>query len=604
MLTRLINAGRHSLFVTSCLLLIAMPSICVAGPSIVKVEQRDNKYQLTVDGKPFFIKGVGGAGDKEIASRLGANSFRTWGIDDNTKEQLDEAQRLGMKVTLGIWLGHERHGFNYNNADQVAEQLERVKAAVLKYKDHPALLMWAAGNEMEGFKNGDNAAIWSAINNIAITIKRLDPNHPVMCVTAEVGGDRVKNLHRLCPDVDVMGINSYAGVGSLVKRYKEAGGSKPIVLTEFGPPGTWEVQKNAWGAVPEPTSTEKGKWYRIAYQQTVEHSNLCLGSYAFTWGNKQEATATWFGMLLPDGERLEACDVMQELWSGSKPSNRVPQIERLTVSGPDQADGGGTIRAVLSASDPENDKLRVVWTLSRETAEYRVGCDAEEAPPTFPEAIITSTNRAVELRMPKEGGGYRLFATVRDGNGGAATASRPLFVRGPAPKIQAKAATLPLFVVGEDPRKGPYIPSGWMGHHSAIKYDENSPENPKSGQTCAKVEYRATDHFAGIVWQDPSNDWGDLPGGRNLTGARKLVWWARGETGGEVVKFCFGVLGADKKFPDSGQGEVTVTLTNEWKEYTINLNGKDLSCIKTGFVWVVGGQGKPVVFYLDDVRYE
>jgi hypothetical protein len=46
---------------------------------------------------------------------MGANSFRTWGAD-NLEAQLDEAHRLGLAVTVGIWLGHERHGFNYNNA--------------------------------------------------------------------------------------------------------------------------------------------------------------------------------------------------------------------------------------------------------------------------------------------------------------------------------------------------------------------------------------------------------------------------------------------------------------------------------------------------------
>ena len=47
-----------------------------------------------------------------------------------------------------------------------------------------------------------------------------------------------------------------------------------------------------------------------------------------------------------------------------------------------------------------------------------------------------------------------------------------------------------------------------------------------------------------------------------------------------------------------------MTLTKEWKLYEIDLKDNNLSCIKTGFVWSVGGQGKPVVFYLDDVRFE
>jgi hypothetical protein len=47
-----------------------------------------------------------------------------------------------------------------------------------------------------------------------------------------------------------------------------------------------------------------------------------------------------------------------------------------------------------------------------------------------------------------------------------------------------------------------------------------------------------------------------------------------------------------------------VTLTREWKEYTIDLRGKDLTRIKSGFGSSLAGQGRPVIIYLDDVRFE
>ena len=54
--------------------------------------------------------------------------------------------------------------------------------------------------------------------NVHHLAKKLDPNHPTMTVLSEIGGDRVKNVHRLCPDVDIVGINSYAGAVTLPKR--------------------------------------------------------------------------------------------------------------------------------------------------------------------------------------------------------------------------------------------------------------------------------------------------------------------------------------------------------------------------------------------------
>src|SRR5687768_5450061 len=144
-----------------------------------------------------------------------------------------------------------------------------------------------------------------------------------------------------------------------------------------------------------------------------------------------------------------------------------------------------------------------------------------------------------------------------------------------------------------------------MGNVEAIGMDEKSTVNPTAGAVCMKLQYKAKDGFGGVVWQSPANDWGDRPGGLDLTGAKRLTFWARGEEGGESVTFKLGVIGADKPFPDSGSASLDdVKLTKEWKRYEIDLSGKDLTCIKTGFVWVVGAKGKPLTFYLDDVRYE
>jgi hypothetical protein len=170
----------------------------------------------------------------------------------------------------------------------------------------------------------------------------------------------------------------------------------------------------------------------------------------------------------------------------------------------------------------------------------------------------------------------------------------------------AAKAVLPFTVYDEKgSTNNHYIPSGWMGNANAAKMDEGCATNPHGGKTCLKIEYTATDNWSGIVWQHPVNDWGDQAGGWNLTGAKKLKFWARGEKGGEVVSFKFGILGADKKFPDSANGEMAdVKLNKEWTEYTIELTGKDLTRIKTGFCWSLAGQTSPVIFYLDDIRFE
>lgn len=573
------------------------------GPSVVRVVKTASGLELTRDGHPFFIQGGGGDGPKAALAAAGGNSIRTWGIE-NAQKTLDEAQKNGLTVTLGIWLGHRRHGFDYNNADQVAKQVDEARKAVLKFKDHPALLMWGLGNEMES-ENGDDAAIWSAIENLAAMVRKLDPNHPTMTVVAELGGDRVKNIHRLCPSIDVVGINSYAGGASVPARYKAAGGVKPFVLTEFGPAGMWESPKTAWGAPIELSSTAKAESYTSVYQKAIAPKGLCLGSYAFTWGFKQEATATWFGLFLPDGSKVAGVDALTTLWSGKPPVDLCPAIDELKLIGPAEVEPGATIKATLKARDPEGSPLKVQWVLSQEVASYSTGGDAEAAPPSVSEAILRSDARGAEIKMPKGGGGYRLFVFVRDGHGGAAVANIPLFVKGPISIPRSRVAKLPFSLYDDNGGASPYIPAGFMGNTKAIKLDPACMEAPHSGKTCLRVDYTARTDWGGVVWQSPEGDWGDKPGGFDLTGARTLRFWAKGAHGGEVVSFSFGLLARDKKFFDTGSGKLDkVTLSRDWTEYTLPLTGLDLSRIKTGFSWSLASDGQPVTFFLDDVRFE
>ena len=304
--------------------LVLCPMVATAKAIPVELRQTGQSWQLLRGGEPYFIRGAGGDASLKQLTAAGANSVRTWGADD-IGARLDAAHALGLSVTVGIWLGHERHGFDYNDKTQVREQLERARQTVLRYKDHPAVLLWGIGNEMEGFKEGDNPAIWAAVNDVAAMVKELDPAHPTMTVTAEIGGGRIEGVHKHCPAIDIHGINSYGGALSLTERYRAGGATKPYVLTEFGPPGSWEVLTSDWGAPFEPTSTEKSAFYRRGYEQGVLGApGLALGSYAFTWGSKMEGTATWFGMFLDDGARLGAIDTMTELWSGSPPKNLAP----------------------------------------------------------------------------------------------------------------------------------------------------------------------------------------------------------------------------------------------------------------------------------------
>lgn len=576
-----------------------------AAPSKVELAKTAVGWKLLVDGKPFIVRGAGGDASKQVLKDIGGNSFRTWGAD-NLDKQLDEAHKLGLKVAVGIWLGHKEHGFRYDDPQQVNRQFGTVKAVIEKYKNHPAVLLWSLGNEMEGFEAGDDPNVWLAVEDLAHMAKKTDPNHPTMTVVAEIGGKRVEMIHQMCPSIDIVGINSYAGSASIYERYVKAGGNKPYILTEFGPPGTWETAKTPWLRPIEPTSTEKEGWYERAYKaNVVDHPELCLGAYAFAWGNKQEATATWFGMFLPDGTRLGAVDVMQKLWTGKVPTHPCPRIESIEVVGDSAVEPSETVTVKLKASDLGGGSLKAAWHLTSDGGALGLNGDKEDVPDPIPGALLSSDASGAKVKMPATPGPYRLYVVIRNEHGGAATANVPLRVRGAVPVEIGAKASLPFVLYKDSGDPMPYAPAGWMGNAGAMKLDPACKTSPHSGATCLRWDYEAGDGWGGIAWQSPQGDWGDKPGGFNLTGAKKLVLWARGLAGGEVVSFGVGLIKSDKKYHDTAIVEaVKATLTTSWQKVEIPIAGKDLTRVKTGLVMTVAGQGKGITVFLDDIAFE
>lgn len=565
------------------------------------VQTPSGGWQLLRAGQPYYIMGAGGEGSKELLAASGANTFRTWGVDADLRKQLDQAQSLGLGVIVGHWLGHERHGFDYHDVAMLAEQKDRVRQDVLAYKDHPAVLIWGIGNEMEGIGEADDPAVWNHIQDLAAMVKELDPHHPTLVVTADIGGKRVDSVHKLCPDIDIMGINTYGGLPSLPARYRALGGTKPYVVTEFGPPGVWETILTGYGVPPELSSTRKAVLYREHFQMgCLAAGDLCLGGCAFLWGSKPEATATWFGMFLPNGDKLAAVDAMTEIWSGQPPANLCPEITSFELAGPDVVAAGETVKAKLEVSDPEGARVSVKWKLCTEAPEYLSFGETWWQPLELGGSILRSSSSGAELVMPG-GGLYRLYVEVSDGAGGAATANIPLKVEGApsTPRLQ-----LPLAVYADGATQ-PWAPSGWMGDHQSLSMDPASRANPHSGETCLEFGYKPSDTWVGVAWQDPPNNWGDLPGGYDLNGAKKLTFWARSDYGGEKISFGVGLDSPDAKYPDTVSVQLPdVKLTARWKRHQISLKGQDLSRVRTPFYWTMAGKSLPGTFYLDDIRFE
>ncbi len=189
-----------------------------------------------------------------------------------------------------------------------------------------------------------------------------------------------------------------------------------------------------------------------------------------------------------------------------------------------------------------------------------------------------------------------------------------LLVLGIAPAYAQDEKPFKEFVVYKD-KSGPnhFVPSGYMPDGMCLKQSDVWQENCQQGKTCIKVAYDIPCSikgrgWAGVYWLNPADNWGDRKGGFNLTGAKRLVFWARGEKGGETIaEFKIGGVGISREYPDSDTvGIGPVILSKEWKQYSIDLRGRDLSYLSGGFAWVANTENntESCTFFLDDIHYE
>jgi hypothetical protein len=399
----------------------------------VKVEIRTTAsgFEMLRGGRPYFIKGAGGSPSLlRDLSDAGGNSLRTWGTGD-LLPTLNEAHRLGITVMVGLSMPAERGGFNYSNTGAVDQLKANIMAEVRQYKNHPAVLLWALGNELD--LNYTNTAVWDVVEDLARMIKAEDPNHPVTTVLAGVDRTKVQLVRDRAPSLDLLGVNVYGSIMSLPGQLQEYGWDRPYIVAEWGPTGHWEVARAPWGAPVEQTSAEKAVSYRDRYALAIlADQNRNLGSYAFLWGQKQETTHTWYGLFTETGEATEGVDVLQQAWKGAFPSNRAPKVEQLRIGtqepGADiRLTAGNIYSATATGSDPNNDTLTWSWEISAEGG-GGVGGDAEARPQPIAGLFINQNPGLLRFEAPANRGAYRLFVKVTDGKGKAGTANIPFFV--------------------------------------------------------------------------------------------------------------------------------------------------------------------------------
>jgi hypothetical protein len=586
------------------------------GKAQITVDNINGNWTFVVDENPFEVKGVTFGYDNDVdnyeryfqeLNYLGVNTIRTWGTGANTKRMLDAAHSHGIKVMLGIWMRHGRAGmeaddsFDYSNDEAGKQVMYKDAIEIVKtYKDHPAILTWGVGNEvyLNTATNEEKIAYSKLLEKICSKIKEIDKNHPVTSVEAWIFG--IDWWQKYVPSIDIYGINTYGkGADVLPKELSKKGVTKPYVITEFGVRGEWEIKEDENGIKPEPTDKEKYDVIITGYNEWIKPKSSCLGVYIFQYASDHRHVAPWLlthfkGMTRPQYWAI------REAYTGKKAKNNVPSIELFQLL-ENHVKSETWVDVKLDATDIEGDSLTVNFYYNQRTGSRK------RRDQLLPLNFRGNFSDGFEIQLPQVNGGIKVYAMVNDtfNNVGIATTSISVIdKRAARRKFLVPKAELPFYVY-QDNENLPYVLSAYMGDYETIKVDLNNTATVKTGGTAIKIEFKGKNEWYGLGFVDPANDWGDILGGYDISGAETFSFWAKASYDNLTAEIGFGLIEeGDKPFYDSSKKLVELTLTDKWEKYTINTKRLDLTSIRSGFVIFASGQGMSHSIYLDEIVFE
>ena len=398
----------------------------------VFIQNKNGKYTLVRDGKPYHIKGAAGQTNLKKLQQIGGNTIRTYDTL-NLKAILDDARQHNITVMVGLPLPESRHSeFVYDQPKAASRLVNEYTKLILKYKDHPAVLMWCVGNELDFSPKPKYYNFYRTFNSIVQMIHREDPDHPVTTTMVNL---RPKNLFciSLFTDIDVLSTNVFISLNKMKDELEQVSWfwKGPFIISEWGIEGPWLKKKNAWGAYLEENSTQKARHYQDMNSYIPQENPRFLGAFVFYWGSKQETTHTWFSMLDENGRESEAVGVMEKIWTGKNTRVTPPQITGMLLNNKANANvifkPGGIAQATLILQKTDT-TFHTVWEVFPEDWFLPKNEKNTKKLKALPESVISSGLNQASFRIPKKEGPYRVFATVYDQHGNFASCNIPFYV--------------------------------------------------------------------------------------------------------------------------------------------------------------------------------
>lgn len=285
-----------------------LPTIEISGSIF---DQRGAR--LLVNGQEHPVVGAGyGVRNSEhegydlttLLPELHANCIRTWG-NECTFQRLDQLATGGAYALVGYWLPTSED-FAPLYMDPLAQQALRndLRCFMETFRSEPNVLGWLLGNEVylslrSLWTPAERIQFFEFYEELVQHAKTIDPLHPVGYAGASLlpiydMEDQYAYLPQHVPSLDFYGSNMYGdllggGLTAYLEHCATFAYDKPIILTEFGPRGWWEIPGGIEAFNDSLHDGDKATEITGAWNQIWGNYGVALGGCVFHWIDKREA---------------------------------------------------------------------------------------------------------------------------------------------------------------------------------------------------------------------------------------------------------------------------------------------------------------------------
>ena len=316
--------------------------------------------KLLVNNKPFTVKGVaaemtpvGEDGavydwslfpanynkDIPLMKAMGVNVIRSYKGEPTQRAALDALYAQKIYVVMGfavdrVYRNAQGNMQVVNFGDPVVRS--NIKARFVEmvhhWKNHPAILMWMFGNEVNAALDNSNRAAWYSLVDECAAAAHAEEGatrHPVTTANADsVDNPWTTDLvmyNNAMPNLDLWSLQLYRGknFGTAFTTFHASTAQrvKPLLISEFGS----DAYDARTGYAREDQAMQKkyllSQWHDIAMNlSAASPAGVCVGGIVFAWRDgwwKRESGNNFFHDVFADWQNANYVDTnMNEEWWG------------------------------------------------------------------------------------------------------------------------------------------------------------------------------------------------------------------------------------------------------------------------------------------------